>query len=266
MALALHANEQAAASALDVAGLTIRFGGVTALNDVGFSVARNRTCGLIGPNGAGKTTLFNCISGLYAVDSGEIRVAGARVTGKAPHRVASLGVGRTFQNLALFPNLSLLQNVLIGTHVRTTAGFVSSAIMSRRARHEDAAARDEAFELLKVVGLADKALENVGALPFGFQKRIELARALATRPSLLLLDEPAAGLNPAELGDFKGLIQRVRARFDLTILLVEHHLGLVMELCQQLVVLNFGRKIAEGTPDEMRRDPEVIRAYLGDRP
>jgi branched-chain amino acid transport system ATP-binding protein len=255
-----------ATSALDVAGITIRFGGVAALSDVSFSVSAGQACGLIGPNGAGKTTLFNCISGLYAADAGEIRVAGTGITSEPAHRIAKLGVGRTFQNLALFPNLSLLENVLIGTHVRTSAGFVESSIMSFRARREETAARDEALELLKIVGLADRALAKVGGLPFGFQKRVELARALATRPALLLLDEPAAGLNPAELADFKVLIQQIRARFDLTILLVEHHLGLVMELCQKLVVLNFGRKMAEGTPDEVRADPEVIRAYLGDRP
>jgi branched-chain amino acid transport system ATP-binding protein len=252
--------------ALEVVGLTVRFGGVAALSDVSFSVPLGKTCGLIGPNGAGKTTLFNCISGLYSANSGDVRIRGASIIGQRPHRVAALGVGRTFQNLALFPNLSLLENVLVGTHLRTRAGFLECAVMSPRARREAAAARQEAFELLDVVGLADRALEKVGALPFGYQKRVELARALAMRPLLLLLDEPAAGLNPAELLDFKRLIQRVRTQFDLTVLLIEHHLGLVMELCQKLVVLNFGRKVAEGEPEQVRADPEVIRAYLGDRP
>jgi branched-chain amino acid transport system ATP-binding protein len=254
------------APVLDVSGLSIRFGGVAALTDVSFSVAPQETCGLIGPNGAGKTTLFNCVSGLYTPQSGAVTVAGEIASGRPPHAVAALGVGRTFQNLALFPRLSLLENVLVGTHVRTAAGFLESAWMSRRARAEEQEARAHALELLSIVGLADRALESVGSLPFGHQKRVELARALATRPKLLLLDEPAAGLNPSELDDFMALIRRIRTQFGLAVLLVEHHLGLVMALCQKLVVLNFGRKIAEGTPAAVRANPEVVRAYLGDRP
>ena len=251
---------------LDVDCLSIRFGGVAALSEISFAVAPGQTCGLIGPNGAGKTTLFNCISGIYGPHAGEIRISGTATRGIPPHRMAALGVGRTFQNLALFPKLSVLENVLIGSHIHMSAGFAETAVGSGRARKEEQTARDYAHSLLETVGMADKAAEKVGSLPFGHQKRIELARAMATRPKLLLLDEPAAGLNPSELDDFASLIRTIRAQAGFAILLVEHHLGFVMALCEKIVVLNFGRKIAEGSPAEVRAHPDVVRAYVGDKP
>jgi branched-chain amino acid transport system ATP-binding protein len=248
---------------LEVRGVTLRFGGVVALDDVSFDVEEGQICGLIGPNGAGKTSLFNCLSRLYACGAGEIRFAG-QVLGALPrHRMAALGIGRTFQNLALFRTLTVRQNVLVGTQRHRRTGFLAHALRLPSVARDEAAQARRADELIDLLGLADVAHVRVAALPFGTQKRVELARALAASPRLLLLDEPACGLNHEEVDRLAALIRDLRARFALTVLLVEHHMGLVMALSEKIVALNFGRKIAEGTPDEVRREPELVKAYLG---
>jgi branched-chain amino acid transport system ATP-binding protein len=248
---------------LRVQDVRVRFGGIVALDGVSFGVAPGRVVGLIGPNGAGKTTLFNCVSRLYECDSGEIAFDGVPLLGLERHRVAGLGIGRTFQNLALFRSMSVLDNVMVGHHCRTRGGFVANALRLPLAAREDRGARDKALSLISALGLDAVAQAPVADLPFGTQKRVELARALAAEPRLLLLDEPASGLNHEEVEELGGLIRSLRERFALTVLLVEHHMGLVMRISDRVVALNFGRVIAEGTPDEVQRHEEVVRAYLG---
>jgi len=249
---------------LEVQGISVRFGGVVALDSVSFDVAPGQICGLIGPNGAGKTTLFNCLSRLYPCHAGEIRFAGSPLGALPQHRMAGLGIGRTFQNLALFRSLTARQNILVGTTCRQGAGFLAHALRLPVAAREASRQARQVDELIELLQLADVQHTPVAALPFGTQKRVELARALAASPRLLLLDEPACGLNHHEVEQLGTLIRDLRRRFDLSVLLVEHHMGLVMALSDKLVALNFGRKIAEGTPSEVRLDPELIRAYLGE--
>jgi branched-chain amino acid transport system ATP-binding protein len=249
---------------LEVQGVTVRFGGVVALDAVSFDVAQGEICGLIGPNGAGKTTLFNCLSRLYPCQAGEIRFAG-QVLGALPqHRMAGLGIGRTFQNLALFRSMSARQNIAVGTTCRQRTGFLAHALRLPAVAREEAGQARRVDELIELLQLRDVAQVPVGELPFGTQKRVELARALAASPRLLLLDEPACGLNHHEVDQLGALIRELRSRFDLTVLLVEHHMGLVMGLSDRIVALNFGRKIVEGTPHEVRQDPELVKAYLGE--
>ncbi len=248
---------------LAVDGLRLRFGGIIALDGVGFTVAEGEIRGLIGPNGAGKTSLFNCLSRIYRPDEGSITFAGRDLLALGPHRIAAAGIGRTFQNLALFPNMTVRQNVMVGAHATAHCGFLRGAFRPRAVRLEEAEMAARADELLEFVRLSHLADTAVGALPFGFQKRVETARALACRPRLLLLDEPAAGLNHDELGEFEALVRQIRDRLGVAVLLIEHHLKLVMALCDRIVALDFGARIAEGTPDEIRRDPAVIKAYLG---
>jgi branched-chain amino acid transport system ATP-binding protein len=259
----LHIDTQPDPTLLVVDNVTVRFGGIVALDGVSFDVRRGEIRGLIGPNGAGKSTLFNCLSRLYHCDGGSIHFGGQLLSQQKRHRVAAMGVGRTFQNLALFRTMSVRENVLVGAHARHHAGFLSDALRLPRAARIERAALDLAQQAIELVGLQMVADKVVADLPFGTQKRVELARALASEPALLLLDEPACGLNHEELNGLGELILDIRQRLNLTVLLVEHHMGLVMGVCDRIVALNFGRKIADGTPHEVRNHPDVVRAYLG---
>jgi branched-chain amino acid transport system ATP-binding protein len=244
--------------------LTVRFGGIVALDRVSFDLAPGTICGLIGPNGAGKTTLLNCLSRIYPCDAGDITFASTSLRHRPRHAVAPLGIGRTFQNLALFRSMTVLENVLVGRHCRTHTGFLANALRLPRVDVERRAAAERAAALLHFLDLESCAGSLVAALPFGTQKRVELARALASDPQLLLLDEPAGGLNHAEVGELARIVHDVRDRLGLTVLLIEHHMPLIMSVSDHVVVLNFGRKIAEGPPAVIRCHPEVVQAYLGD--
>jgi branched-chain amino acid transport system ATP-binding protein len=249
---------------LTVDGVTCRFGGVLAVDSVSFAVAPGELFGLIGPNGAGKTTLFNLITGMNAPSGGRLRHRGDDITGLPPHRVAARGIARTFQNVRLFGELSALDNVMIARHVRTRTGVLGGVLGLASARREERETRARAHELLALVGLDDRSRERARNFAYGDQRRLEIARALALEPELLLLDEPAAGMNTGEKRALSELIRRVRARLDLTILLIEHHVPLVMDLCDRIAVLNFGQLIALGAPGRVQKDPAVIEAYLGD--
>jgi len=249
---------------LEVRDLAVRFGGVVALAGVSLTVDRGEIRGVIGPNGSGKTTLFNCISGLCRPEQGEIRLAGRRVTGLPRHRMAGLGIGRTFQNLALFRTSTVRRNILVGAHSLGRSGFFANAVRLPRVREEEQAAGRRLAVLLDMLELAAVAETPAADLPFALAKRVELARALIAAPQLLLLDEPANGLNHAEIAGLEALLRRIRAHFALSIVLVEHHMNLVMRVSDRVAALEQGRLIADGPPASVCREPEVVRAYLGE--
>jgi branched-chain amino acid transport system ATP-binding protein len=249
---------------LNIEGVTVRFGGLTAVNELSFAVQRENIHGLIGPNGAGKSTVFNCLSRFYQPSSGIITFDGRDLLGLEPHQVIGSGVARTFQNVELFKGMTVLDNVLVGQHSQYGGTFLGDMIRLPAGKRQEQEKQERAYRALEFLGIADISQHYVGALPYGKQKMVEFARALVSSPKLLLLDEPAAGLNPQETFRLGEMIVELKNKLGLTVLLVEHDMSLVMRICQRITVMEFGRKIAEGTPEEMQSHEAVIRAYLGE--
>lgn len=251
------------AAILEISNLTKRFGGLAAVNDVSFSVPDGSIVGLIGPNGAGKTTIFNLVTGVYSVTSGDVKFQGQSIVGLPPFKIADKGITRTFQNIRLFKNLTVFENVLTACHMSAQYNLAETILRLPRFRREEKILYEKAENLLSIMGLTERRDLVANNLPYGMQRRLEIVRALALDPKLLLLDEPAAGMNPDETEQLMNLIGRIRKDFNLSVLVIEHHMDLIMGVCEHIVVLNFGLKLAEGRPEEVANNPKVVEAYLG---
>jgi branched-chain amino acid transport system ATP-binding protein len=248
---------------LETIGLSKNFGGVKAIDNFSVRLDQGKVYGLIGPNGSGKTTIFNTITGIYKPNSGTVRFMDRNITGVSPHKIARMGIGRTFQNIRLFSNLSVIQNVIIASNMDLSYNLLHTILRLPKYRREEKALQEKAMNLLETVNLQDLASVRANSLPYGHQRKLEIARAIACNPSLLLLDEPAAGMNAEEGLELLGFIREIKIRFNLTILMIEHHMDVVAHLCDYITVLNFGKTIAEGTIDEVRSDSGVVEAFLG---
>lgn len=248
---------------LEMKDVVKQFGGLTAVSNMSFHVDEGEIYGVIGPNGAGKTTIFNLITGVYQVTEGDVTFNGQSIEGKKPYQIINLGIARTFQNIRLFTGMTVLENILVGVHDRMKSGLLASIIHTASQQKEEKEAREEAMKLLAFVGLDKDADRLATELPYGKQRKLEIARAMATKPKLILLDEPAAGMNDSETAALTELIRNIREKFGITIVLIEHDMQLVMSLCDRVMVVNFGKKLAEGVSDEVQNNPQVIEAYLG---